>query len=76
MRDGLDILLPKIAQTIKKLSSFAEEYKSLPTLGFTHLQLINQAIKLLIDYTIVLQIIELPNLQLLEKEHAFGFKTC
>ena len=40
IRDGLDILLPKIAHTILKLSKFAEEYKSLPTLGFTHLQYI------------------------------------
>jgi hypothetical protein len=38
IKDGLDILLPKIAQSISRLSKFAEEYKSMPTLGFTHLQ--------------------------------------
>jgi len=38
IRDALNILLPKIAQSILKLSKFAEEFKSLPTLGFTHLQ--------------------------------------
>ena len=36
MRDGLSILLPKLAKCIKKLSSFAEENKSLATLGYTH----------------------------------------
>ncbi|KZS13963.1 Adenylosuccinate lyase [Daphnia magna] len=38
IKDGLDILLPKIAQSISRLAKFAEEYKSMPTLGFTHLQ--------------------------------------
>lgn len=38
IKDGLNILLPKIAQSIGKLSQFAKEYKELPTLGFTHLQ--------------------------------------
>lgn len=38
MRDGLDILLPKIASCIDKLSKFALQYKDLPTLGFTHFQ--------------------------------------
>jgi adenylosuccinate lyase len=38
IRDGLDILLPKIARCISRLAAFAEEYKDLPTLGFTHLQ--------------------------------------
>ena len=38
MRDGLDILLPKLASTIDKLSRFAEKHGSLPTLGFTHFQ--------------------------------------
>lgn len=38
IRDGLDILLPKIALSVKLLSTFAEENKELPTLGFTHLQ--------------------------------------
>jgi len=38
LRDGLDILLPKIARCISRLAKFAEQYKDLPTLGFTHLQ--------------------------------------
>ncbi|KAI9011162.1 L-Aspartase-like protein [Gaertneriomyces semiglobifer] len=38
MRDGLDILLPKLASTIQKLAEFARQYKDLPTLGFTHFQ--------------------------------------
>lgn len=36
LRDGLDILLPKLAKVISKLSQFALEYKSLPCLGYTH----------------------------------------
>lgn len=36
LRDGLSMLLPKLATCIEKLSSFAEAYKSLPTLGYTH----------------------------------------
>ena len=35
---GLDILLPKLATVIDRMSSFALEYKSLPCLGFTHFQ--------------------------------------
>ncbi|KAL1612492.1 adenylosuccinase ade13 [Paraconiothyrium brasiliense] len=38
LRDGLDLLLPKLATVIEKLSTFAKEYKSLPCLGYTHLQ--------------------------------------
>jgi len=38
LRDGLDILLPKVARCISRLAKFAEQYKDLPTLGFTHLQ--------------------------------------
>ncbi|PSN63877.1 putative adenylosuccinate lyase Ade13 [Corynespora cassiicola Philippines] len=38
LRDGLDILLPKLATVIEKLSTFAKENKSLPCLGYTHLQ--------------------------------------
>lgn len=38
LRDGLDILLPKLARVISRLGDFAREYKDLPTLGFTHLQ--------------------------------------
>jgi adenylosuccinate lyase len=36
LRDGLSVLLPKIAKCIKKLSDFALQYKSLPCLGYTH----------------------------------------
>ena len=38
MRDALDILQPKLACCIYKLSEFAEKHKDLPTLGFTHFQ--------------------------------------
>lgn len=38
LRDGLDLLLPKLARVISRLSSFAQEHASLATLGFTHLQ--------------------------------------
>ncbi|KAK7416780.1 adenylosuccinase ade13 [Neonectria punicea] len=38
IRDGLDLLLPKLAKVIQNLSTFALKYKDLPTLGFTHFQ--------------------------------------
>lgn len=38
IRDGLDILLPKLARCIHRLGQFAREHKDLPTLGFTHFQ--------------------------------------
>ncbi|XP_078321020.1 adenylosuccinate lyase-like [Crassostrea virginica] len=38
MRDGFDILLPKLARVIKSLSAFAEKQKNLPCLSYTHLQ--------------------------------------
>ncbi|XP_043491150.1 adenylosuccinate lyase [Polistes fuscatus] len=38
LRDGFEILLPKLAKVIENLSKFATEHASLPTLGFTHLQ--------------------------------------
>lgn len=38
LRDGLKLVLDKLAVVIDRLASFAEEYKSLPTLGFTHFQ--------------------------------------
>ncbi|TQS34060.1 hypothetical protein Golomagni_05571 [Golovinomyces magnicellulatus] len=38
LRDGLDMLLPKLATVIHKLSCFAIEYKDMPTLGYTHYQ--------------------------------------
>lgn len=36
MRHALDILLPKLAVVIHKLSGFALEHKDLPCLGYTH----------------------------------------
>ncbi|KAJ5907710.1 hypothetical protein N7495_000392 [Penicillium taxi] len=36
LRDGLDILIPKLAVVVDKLSQFAKQYKDLPCLGFTH----------------------------------------
>ncbi|KAI9846562.1 MAG: adenylosuccinase ade13 [Thelocarpon superellum] len=36
LRDGLDLLLPKLAVIIHKLRGFAAEYKDLPCLGYTH----------------------------------------
>ncbi len=38
MREGLELLLDKLAATVNRLKSFAEQYKALPTLGFTHYQ--------------------------------------
>lgn len=38
LRTALTILLPKLATVISRLSSFANEYRDLPTLGFTHFQ--------------------------------------
>lgn len=38
LRDGFDILLPKIARCIQRLAKFSREQKDQPTLGFTHLQ--------------------------------------
>lgn len=38
IRDGFDILIPKLARCIDRLTVFAEKYNALPTLGFTHLQ--------------------------------------
>lgn len=38
IRDGLDIILPKLVTSIHHLANFAEKYRDLPTLGFTHLQ--------------------------------------
>ncbi|XP_021937009.1 adenylosuccinate lyase isoform X2 [Zootermopsis nevadensis] len=38
LRDGFDLLLPKLAGCIQRLAQFADKYKNLPTLGFTHLQ--------------------------------------
>lgn len=36
IRDGLDLVLPKLAKVIKNLQEFALKYKDLPTLGFVN----------------------------------------
>jgi len=38
VRDGLRILLPKLARCIDRMAKFAKENADLPTLGFTHFQ--------------------------------------
>ncbi|KYM96559.1 PREDICTED: adenylosuccinate lyase [Cyphomyrmex costatus] len=38
LRQGFDILVPKLAGVIHRLAKFAHEHRNLPTLGFTHLQ--------------------------------------
>jgi adenylosuccinate lyase len=38
MRNALDIILPKLANTIQTLADFANKYKNTATLGFTHFQ--------------------------------------
>ncbi|MBK5252976.1 MAG: adenylosuccinate lyase [Peptostreptococcaceae bacterium] len=38
MRESLQLVLKKLVQVMKNLSSFSEEYKELPCLGYTHLQ--------------------------------------
>ncbi|XP_063380983.1 adenylosuccinate lyase [Cydia fagiglandana] len=38
LKHGLDLLLPRLAAVISRLAQFADEYKTLPILGFTHLQ--------------------------------------
>jgi adenylosuccinate lyase len=38
MRDAMDLLLPKLAKVISNLSKFALQWKSEPTLAYTHLQ--------------------------------------
>jgi adenylosuccinate lyase len=37
LRDGLDLLLPKLATVIHRLSQFALKYKDMPTLGYSKL---------------------------------------
>src|SRR5215469_14410270 len=36
LRDGLDILLKKLATCIARLSHFAQQYRNLPCLAYTH----------------------------------------
>jgi adenylosuccinate lyase len=38
MREGLEIIRKKLLMVIKHLAAFADAYKDLPTLGFTHFQ--------------------------------------
>ena len=38
IRDGLDLLSVSLARGIDRLAKFADQYKNLPTLGFTHFQ--------------------------------------
>ncbi|EIE85944.1 adenylosuccinate lyase [Rhizopus delemar RA 99-880] len=38
LRDAYDLVINKLAHVINKLSQFAEQYRDLPTLGFTHFQ--------------------------------------
>lgn len=38
LKDGFELLLPKLAGCIDRLAKFSKRYKDLPTLGFTHLQ--------------------------------------
>ncbi|KAI9363541.1 adenylosuccinate lyase [Pilaira anomala] len=38
IKDAYDIIIKKLAKVIDILSKFAEEYRALPTLGFTHFQ--------------------------------------
>lgn len=38
MHDALELIRQKLAAVISRLSDFAMEYKSMPTLGFTHFQ--------------------------------------
>ena len=36
LRDGLGLLLPKVARCVRKLTDFAMEHRRLPCLGYTH----------------------------------------
>lgn len=38
MREGLELVRDKLVQVLNALSQFADKYKALPTLGFTHFQ--------------------------------------
>ncbi|MCD8211498.1 MAG: adenylosuccinate lyase [Oscillospiraceae bacterium] len=38
MREGLCLIRDKLARVLSKLAAFAEKYKDLPTLGYTHFQ--------------------------------------
>lgn len=38
MRDAFDIILPKLARCVQRLSAFAERHRDLPCLAYTHFQ--------------------------------------
>ena len=38
MREGLVLVRNKLVQVLASLAKFADEYKAMPTLGFTHFQ--------------------------------------
>ena len=38
MKEGLELVRKKLVRVIAKLAKFADEYKAMPTLGFTHFQ--------------------------------------
>ena len=38
IREALTLLLQKLAVVIDRFANFAEQYRDLPTLGFTHFQ--------------------------------------
>ena len=38
IRDGLELLIIKVARCLSRLSAFARKYEDLPTLGYTHFQ--------------------------------------
>ena len=38
MREGLQLLRDKLVRVLGRLAAFADQYKALPTLGFTHFQ--------------------------------------
>ncbi len=38
MREGLELVRARLVRVLDKLAKFADKYKSLPTLGFTHFQ--------------------------------------
>ena len=50
MKDALSILIPKLSRCIHRLAKFADENKSLPTLGFTHMQLVHRDLGYLLTY--------------------------
>lgn len=44
MRDALDLLVPKIAKVLHNLQAFTLQWKSEPTLSFTHFNLPRSAL--------------------------------